>query len=77
MRAWLRELRKSKGLTLDALATVIGTSKPVVSQWESKTKDPGRDMVFLLADVLGQEVLHRFAEETRCKATTQPGPEAA
>lgn len=71
MRTWLRQLRQTKGLTLEALAKRIGTSKHVLSGWELSTKDPGRDMTFLLADELGEEVLRRFGQEARAKQTGQ------
>jgi transcriptional regulator with XRE-family HTH domain len=58
-------MRKSKGLTLADVASALGTAKAVVSQWELCTKDPGRDMVFILADLLGPEVLDHFAVEAR------------
>lgn len=61
----MRDLRQKKGLTLAAVATVLGTAKAVVSGWETGSKDPGRDMVFILSDLLGPEVLDRFAEEAR------------
>lgn len=67
MRTWLRTLRQNKDLTLEALAARLSTSKAVLSGWELSTKDPGRDMVFLLADELGPEVLSYFAEEARAK----------
>lgn len=67
MRVWLRELRKKAQLTQSQLATRLQTAKPTVSQWELGTKDPGRDMTFLLADELGSEVLDHFAEEARAK----------
>jgi len=71
MRHWLRTLRKAQGLTLAGLAERIGTSKAVLSGWELSTKDPGRDMVFGLADQLGPEVLRHFADEARAKQNGQ------
>mgnify|MGYP000989409913 CR=1 FL=1 len=63
MRNWLHKLRKEKGLSQAELAELVGTKRPVVSQWESGVRRPGYDNMVRLADLLGPEVHARFAEE--------------
>jgi len=65
MRKWLRELRKSAGLTQEALALRLGVERPVVSQWESGARRPGYDKMLRLAGILGPEVMEHFAAEAQ------------
>ncbi|HEX7151631.1 MAG TPA: helix-turn-helix transcriptional regulator [Thermoanaerobaculia bacterium] len=48
----LRELRLERGLTQDALAELVATSKPFISDMERGVKVPSLTMVLRLADAL-------------------------
>lgn len=65
MRDWLRALRKAKGMTQSAVAQRLGVAKPVISRWESATRRPTYDKMLALADLLGPEVMERFASESK------------
>lgn len=74
-------MRAEKNIRLATLAQRIGVSRQIVYEWESGSKSPDRDKVFILAEILGQEVLQRFSREALAKQgmldESAPGPEAA
>lgn len=49
----LQALRKSKGLSQDGLAEIVGVSRQAVSKWELNENQPDVDKVILLAQALG------------------------
>lgn len=46
----LKELRTSKGLTMEQLAKEIDSTKGTISNFENKNKKPSLDMLIKLAD---------------------------
>lgn len=48
----LKELRIEKGLTQEELAMRVGTSKPVISRYESMERTPKVTMAFRLSEAL-------------------------
>lgn len=62
-RQWLRSLRKAHGFAQEELARRVGVQRPVVSQWESGARRPGYDKMLALSELLGAEVMERFASE--------------
>lgn len=46
----LKELRTSKGLTMEQLAKEIDSTKGTISNYENKNKKPSLDMLIKLAD---------------------------
>lgn len=52
----LREIRKSKNWTLDDMATVLGTSKQVLSRYENGYRSPKVTTVANYANRLGVEL---------------------
>lgn len=54
-RWFLREWRKSKGLTQDQLAERAGMSKPFISQLETGARQYTQETLERLAEVLGTE----------------------
>jgi len=47
-----RALRESAGLSLDAIAQVLGVSRQAVSNWELGLRDPRPEHLRLYAEVL-------------------------
>lgn len=54
--AFLKELRKEKNLTQEALAELLGVSNRSVSRWETGVSLPDFDLVIELAGVFGVSV---------------------
>ena len=54
--AFLRELRREKGLTQEQLAEVLGVSGRTVSRWETGTNMPDLDLLLQIADFHGVEI---------------------
>jgi transcriptional regulator with XRE-family HTH domain len=52
----LRELRLERNLTQDALAQIVATSKPFISDMERGVKVPSLTMILRLAKALGCQV---------------------
>jgi len=52
----LRELRLQRNLTQDALAQIVATSKPFISDMERGVKVPSLTMILRLAEALGCSV---------------------
>jgi transcriptional regulator with XRE-family HTH domain len=52
----LREIRKARGLTGEALADLVGTSKSYISEIENGKRVPSVKMTQQLADALGKSV---------------------
>jgi len=52
----LRELRLERELTQDALAQIVATSKPFISDLERGVKVPSLTMILRLADALDSRV---------------------
>ena len=59
----LRELRNSRGWTQEQLAERLGTSKQVISRYESGLRSPKISVVAQWAEKLGVP-LEQFAEDT-------------
>ena len=49
----IRQFRKEKNLTQEALATMLGVERTTVTMWESGTITPPTKCLVLLADTLG------------------------
>lgn len=56
----LRQLRKAKGLTQEALAEQVGVSKPAISSWEKGRAHPRAARATALATALGVPVQSLF-----------------
>lgn len=56
----LRQLRKAKGLTQEALAEQVGVSKPAISSWEKGRAQPRAARATALAKALGVPVQSFF-----------------
>lgn len=76
-RTWLKDLRESFGLTQEKVSIACGVSRQAVTAWELGTGAPAREAMFLLATLLGDEVVSRFAMEAVSRCADAPGPEAA
>jgi len=63
-RHWLQDLRRVRGLTLEALARAADVSMKTVTRWESGVAEPRPHHRLALARLLGVEVLHRFFEDS-------------
>lgn len=64
MRYRIKELRKSKGWTLEYLADVVGTSKGYLSDLERGKRDGGIQMLRDIAQALGVSEREIFEAET-------------
>lgn len=49
----IRDLRKSKGISQEQLADVVGVSRQAVSKWESEQTIPDLDKVVILSEYFG------------------------
>jgi transcriptional regulator with XRE-family HTH domain len=70
--ARLRQLRKSKGLTVDSLARAVGVDKAHLSRLENNVKTPSIVMLAQLAQGLGTSMGHLLGEtldESEIKVT--------
>ena len=56
--ARIRELRRARGLTQDALAAACGVSRSAVAQWETDRSGQLRENISIIADALGSSVEH-------------------
>nr|RDS94083.1 XRE family transcriptional regulator [Cereibacter sphaeroides f. sp. denitrificans] len=56
MRVRLKELRKSKGLTQEQLADIVGSSKSYISEIESGKKFPSGRLLKAIAEAVGTKV---------------------
>ncbi len=61
----IAELRKSKGMTQEALGSVIGVSPQTVSKWENDTNMPDITLLPVIADVFGVTVDELFGRKTK------------
>ena len=52
----LKQIRKSRGLSQDALAEILGTSKQILSRYELEQRSPRIDQVSRYAEKLGVSV---------------------
>lgn len=59
----LRQWRKAKGLTQEALAEQVGVSKPAISSWEKGRAQPRPARAAAVAKALGVPVQSLFADE--------------
>ena len=70
----IRLLRKSKGLTQDAVAFDLGVSRQAIAKWEGGQSSPNSENLIKLANLLSvpiDEPLFSLPEEmTRCKASS-------
>lgn len=64
MKYRLREHRKAKGLTLDQLAAIVGSSKSYMSDIERGAKTGSVEMLRAIANALGISEGEIFAAET-------------
>ena len=53
----VKELRTRADLQQQELATLVGVSRPTVSEWESNKKDPSGDRLKRLAEIFGVDPL--------------------
>lgn len=58
----IKNLRKSKGLTREDLASRLSVCVATISGWENKGKFPGYDMLERLAKIFGVQVFNLFME---------------
>ncbi len=65
MRDWLIELRRAKGLTQAQVGEMLRLSDVAVTHWETGKHRPTYDKMLALADLLGPEVMERFAAESK------------
>ena len=56
-------LRKKKGLTQEALASVIGVSPQSISKWETGSNMPDIALLPVLADIFGVTIDHLFGRK--------------
>jgi transcriptional regulator with XRE-family HTH domain len=54
----IRELRRARGLTQDALAAACDVSRSAVAQWETDRAGQLRENISRIADALGSSVEH-------------------
>lgn len=59
----LRQLRKARGLTQEALADQVGVSKPAISSWEKGKAQPRATRATALAHALGVPVQSLFGQD--------------
>lgn len=59
----LMELRKAKGLSQKQLATILGCSQNMISQWENGTRDPGTETLILISTYFGVTVDYLLGRE--------------
>ena len=50
----LKALRKSKGLSQQELADIVGVNQRTVSAWETKLSEPSFDMLAKLCEIFGE-----------------------
>lgn len=50
----LKSLRKSKGLSQQELADIIGVNQRTVSAWEQKLAEPSLDMLAKLCEIFNE-----------------------
>ncbi len=62
-RLWLKEARKARGLTAEALAREIGVTLGTVFQWEACKKAPRIPTQRELGRILGIDAVAAFAAE--------------
>lgn len=70
--AFLRELRKEKGLTQEQLAEEFNVSRRSVSRWETGSNLPDLDLLLELADHYQVELRELLNGQRDSK---EPGPE--
>ncbi len=63
--AFLRQLRKEKGLTQEQLAEQLGVTNRSVSRWETGANLPDFDLVLTLADTFGVTIEELLDGERR------------
>lgn len=75
--ARLRRLRKAKGFTQVELARAIGTSQPMVAQYEAEGGLPGPLILLKLAEILETtpEAILGVEKSTRSRKATPESPE--
>lgn len=60
----MREVRKERGFTAEALAVAIGMGSQAVLRWERGKVSPRLDQLAQVAEALGTSVLHLLANVT-------------
>ena len=63
--AFLKQLRKSKGLTQEELAERFGVSSKTVSRWETGSNMPGVDLLIELADFYDVDIREMLDAERK------------
>jgi len=64
----LEKWRKSKGLTLDAAAVMVGTTRPVWYNWEKGRRRPAADFIPKLRALTGLSADTFFPDDPESKA---------
>ena len=59
----LKEARENKGLTQEQLANVVSVSRSTVSHWETGRKDPEKELLDRLEQVLEVEFVFDQEDE--------------
>lgn len=52
----LKELRRSKQITQEQLASLVGYNQTVISQWEHGTRDPSTEALIKLSEIFNVSV---------------------
>lgn len=58
----IKDLRKASGETQEDIASAIGTSSPLISQWETGARTPSTPMLLHLAKHFGVSIDALFKE---------------
>lgn len=67
----LREARKAKGLTQEALGEIIGVGKSAICCYESETRNPTLDSIVELIEVLGVSADYLLGTDNIVKSTVK------
>ena len=68
----IQELRKSKGLSQEQLAEVVGVSRQAISKWESGQSMPEIEKLMALSDLFGVSIDFILKGETAIAVDNQP-----
>ena len=64
---FLKELRKTKGLTQEQLAQVINVTNRTVSRWETGTNLPDIDVLILLSEFYNVSIDYILCRTDKCE----------
>ena len=68
----LKQLRKERGMSQDDMASLLGTTKQVISRYETKQRNPKLDVVTRYAQILGIPVSVLSGESEPLPAGASP-----